>query len=153
MIECEVFERTGSQGAKCGSVIFGTFFEVNGCRQALGLSPYMLPPMSVQAVIKVRQILHKRLKTKKLTDAQVSKFDFMLSKHCTLKSRRPRRRSPPSIILPLALRAKMRCVPMQNSKMANFMKLKFPGSRSKNLRARNQPQPLCWDQCESSAKR
>ena len=77
-IECEVTERTGSQGAKRGSVIFGAFFEVNGCRQALGLSPYMLPPMSVQAVIKVRQILHKRLKTKKLTDAQVSKFDFML---------------------------------------------------------------------------
>lgn len=76
--EYEVTERAGSLGAKRGEVTFGAIFETNGRHQILAMSPYMLPPLSIQALIVLRKNLHKSLKTKKLTDSQVSEFDIKL---------------------------------------------------------------------------
>ena len=76
--EYEVIERSGSQGAKRGDVIFGAVFAVNGRHQTLAMSPYLLPPLSIQMLVDVRKDLQKRLKTRKLTDSQVSEFDIEL---------------------------------------------------------------------------
>lgn len=72
----EVTERSGSQGAQRGNIIFGAIFEINGRHQTLAMSPYMLPPLAIQSLIEVRKNLLKRLKSKKLTDLHVSEFDI-----------------------------------------------------------------------------
>jgi SEC-C motif len=77
-IEYEVVELSGSKGVTRGHVTFGSIFEVQGRHQMLGMSPYLLPPLSIQMLIEVRKDLQKGLKTKKLTDAQVSEFDIEL---------------------------------------------------------------------------
>ncbi len=77
-VEYDVTERSASRYAKCGDVIFGALFEVNGRYKTLAMSPYLLSPLSIQKLIDVRKALQKRVKTKKLTDAQVSEFDIEL---------------------------------------------------------------------------
>lgn len=76
--EYEVIERSGSQGAQRGNVMFGAIFEVNGRHQTLAMSPYMLPPLAIQTLVDVRKNLQKRLKTKQLSDSEVSEFDIEL---------------------------------------------------------------------------
>lgn len=76
--ELDVTEKSGSQGAKRGDVVFGAMFDVNGRCQTLAMSPYMLPPLAIQTLVDVRKNLQKRLRTKKLTDHQVAEFDIEL---------------------------------------------------------------------------
>lgn len=76
--ECEIIERTGSQGAQRGSVIFGAIFEVNGRQHALAMSPYLLPPLAIQSLVDVRKKMQKIFKIKQLTDTEVSEFDIEL---------------------------------------------------------------------------
>lgn len=77
-IEYEVVEHLGSKNVQRGCVIFGAIFEVNGHHQTLAISPYLLPPLSIQPLIDVRKDLQKLFKTKSLTDAQISEFDIEL---------------------------------------------------------------------------
>lgn len=77
-MEYEVTERSGSQGAQRGNIIFGALYEVNGKYQSLAMSPYLLPPLAIQALIDVRKNFLKHIKTKKLTDTDMSEFDTEL---------------------------------------------------------------------------
>ncbi|MBP9709220.1 MAG: SEC-C domain-containing protein [Oligoflexales bacterium] len=76
--EFEVTERLGSQDAQRGNIIFGAIYDFNGKNKSLTISPYMLPPLALQSLIEVRNILLKRLKTKQLSDADLSDFDIEL---------------------------------------------------------------------------
>lgn len=76
--EYEVTERAGAQGSAQGNVVFGAIFFVNGRYQTLGISPFLLPPLAIQNLIEIRKNLQKRLKTKKLSDEQVSDYDIEL---------------------------------------------------------------------------
>ncbi len=76
--EYEVTERSGSRGASKGDVMFGALFEIKERHQTLAMSPYMLPPISIQALMDVRKRLQKQLKLKVLKDSQIADFDIEL---------------------------------------------------------------------------
>jgi hypothetical protein len=77
-VQYDVNEQSGSKGAQRGEILFAALFQVNGRYQTLAMSPYLLPPLAMQNLVELRNIILKRLKVKQLKDAEVSGYDAHL---------------------------------------------------------------------------
>ena len=76
--EFEIVEKSGSEGAIPGYIIFGAMGEEGGRHQVVGTSPWLLPPLSIQTLIDFRKALKKAFGTRKLSDSQLAEVDFEL---------------------------------------------------------------------------
>lgn len=76
--ESQIIERTGSQQAQRGSIMYCALFEVYGTIQSLAMSPFQLPPIKMNQLVNLRKELQKKLNVKQLCQSDIREFEFEL---------------------------------------------------------------------------